>query len=99
MVGVALYKTNKWIHKPMQRSFSQTVSPWNSWLVIYIAISDYNIVSQAGSFYAIYLIESLGVGSKKDGGVVRIGFTHYNTVDEIEKVVNALKKMAQKAWL
>ena len=60
-----------------------------------VAISDYNIVSQAGSFYAIYLIESLGV--KEDGGVVRIGFTHYNTIDEIEKVVNALKQMAQKA--
>ena len=65
--------------------------------IIHVAISEYNIVSQAGSFYAIYLIQSLGVDSKKDGGVVRIGFTHYNTVDEIEKVVNALKQMAQEA--
>ena len=57
-----------------------------------IAILDYNIVSQAGSFYAIYLIESLGI--KADGGVVRIGFTHYNTIEEIEKVVQALKEIA-----
>ena len=49
-------------------------------------------MSQAGSFYAIYLIESLGV--KGDGGVVRIGFTHYNTTEEIERVIQALKKMS-----
>ena len=54
-------------------------------------------MSQAGSFYAIYLIESLGV--KGDGGVVRIGFTHYNTTEEIERVIQALKKMSLEMWL
>ena len=54
-------------------------------------------MSQAGSFYAIYLIESLGV--KGDGGVVRIGFTHYNTTEEIERVIQALKKMSLEIWL
>ena len=47
---------------------------------------------QAGSFYAIYLIESLGL--KDDGGVVRIGFAHYNTVEEIEQVAKALEELA-----
>ena len=65
---------------------------WGSFGRNQISILDYNIVSQAGSFYAIYLIESLGV--KTDGGVVRIGFTHYNTIEEIEKVVQALKEIA-----
>ena len=50
-------------------------------------------MSQAGSFYAIYLIESLGL--KEEGGVVRIGFTHYNTIEEIEKVTNALDELAR----
>ena len=50
-------------------------------------------MSQAGSFYAIYLIESLGLTS--EGGVVRIGFTHYNTVEEIEKVTSALDDLSR----
>ena len=57
------------------------------------SILEYNIVSQAGSFYAIYLIESLGL--KGEGGVVRIGFTHYNTIEEIERVVKALDELAR----
>ena len=58
-----------------------------------IYFQDYKIVSQAGSFYAIYLIESLGL--KDEGGVVRIGFTHYNTMDEIQKVTTALQELSQ----
>lgn len=50
-------------------------------------------MSQAGSFYAIYLIECLGL--KSEGGVVRIGFTHYNTTEEIERVTQALEELAR----
>lgn len=48
-----------------------------------------------GNYYAINLSERLGVES--DGGMVRIGLVHYNTLDEIETCANALKQLASSA--
>ena len=44
-----------------------------------------------GDFYAMGLIERLGLADR--GGVVRIGLTHYNTADEIDRVVDALSRI------
>jgi selenocysteine lyase/cysteine desulfurase len=46
-----------------------------------------------GDFYALGLIERLGLGER--GGVVRIGLTHYNTADEVDRVVAALAAIAE----
>jgi cysteine desulfurase family protein (TIGR01976 family) len=46
-----------------------------------------------GDFYALGLIERLGLGDR--GGVVRIGLTHYNTADEVDRVVAALAAIAE----
>jgi selenocysteine lyase/cysteine desulfurase len=46
-----------------------------------------------GDFYAMGLIERLGLGER--GGVVRIGLTHYNTADEVDRVVAALAAIAE----
>jgi cysteine desulfurase family protein (TIGR01976 family) len=48
-----------------------------------------------GDFYALGLIERLGLGDR--GGVVRIGLTHYNTADEVDRVVAALAAIAEGA--
>jgi cysteine desulfurase family protein (TIGR01976 family) len=48
-----------------------------------------------GDFYATGLIERLGLAG--DGGVVRIGLTHYNTAAEIDRVVEALARVAEGA--
>src|SRR5215210_1078459 len=47
-----------------------------------------------GDFYATGLIERLGLANT--GGVVRIGLTHYNTVEEIDAVVGALSRIADR---
>ena len=45
-----------------------------------------------GDFYATGLIERLGLASS--GGVLRIGLTHYNTADEVDRLVEALERIA-----
>jgi selenocysteine lyase/cysteine desulfurase len=42
-----------------------------------------------GHFYAIGLIESLGLVPE---GMVRVGFLHYNTADEVDRLLNSLAR-------
>jgi len=44
-----------------------------------------------GNFYALEVTTRLGV--EEHGGVVRIGLVHYNTVEEIERLVLSFSKM------
>jgi len=44
-----------------------------------------------GNYYAINLTERLGV--EKDGGFLRIGLVHYNTAEEVERFLTALRKI------
>jgi cysteine desulfurase family protein (TIGR01976 family) len=48
-----------------------------------------------GDFYATGLIERLGLADR--GGVVRIGLTHYNTRAEVDRLVDALNRIAAGA--
>ena len=41
-----------------------------------------------GNYYALNLSERLDV--EKDGGFLRIGLAHYNTVDEVDRLLAAL---------
>jgi cysteine desulfurase family protein (TIGR01976 family) len=41
-----------------------------------------------GHYYALELMERLGL--QETGGAVRIGFCHYNTADEVDRVLDAL---------
>jgi cysteine desulfurase family protein (TIGR01976 family) len=50
-----------------------------------------------GDFYATGLIERLGLADR--GGVVRIGLTHYNTATEVDRLVDALGRIATAAGL
>jgi cysteine desulfurase family protein (TIGR01976 family) len=45
-----------------------------------------------GNYYAIGLTERLDV--EKDGGFLRIGLAHYNTSEEVERFVAALREIA-----
>jgi cysteine desulfurase family protein (TIGR01976 family) len=47
-----------------------------------------NIFVWHGHFYAVTLVESLGLSDR--GGLVRIGLCHYNTMDEVDTLVRAL---------
>ena len=45
-----------------------------------------------GNYYALAVTERWGLEGK--GGMVRIGAVHYNTVDEIKRLGEALRTMA-----
>jgi cysteine desulfurase family protein (TIGR01976 family) len=57
------------------------------------ALGREGIATWDGDFYATGLIERLGLA--ESGGVVRIGLTHYNTSDEIDRVVGALARIVE----
>ena len=60
-------------------------------------LGDEGIAVWNGDFYATGLIERLGLlGS---GGVVRVGLTHYNTSAEVDRLVDALGRIAGGAAL
>jgi cysteine desulfurase family protein (TIGR01976 family) len=44
-----------------------------------------------GNYYALNLTERLGV--EQDGGFLRIGFVHYNTEEEVERVLGELRSL------
>jgi cysteine desulfurase family protein (TIGR01976 family) len=56
------------------------------------ALARQDIAVWDGDFYATGLIERLGLATS--GGVVRIGLIHYNTAEEVERVVDALARIA-----
>jgi selenocysteine lyase/cysteine desulfurase len=45
-----------------------------------------------GNYYALNLTERLEV--EKDGGFLRIGLVHYNTADEVDRLLAALREIA-----
>jgi selenocysteine lyase/cysteine desulfurase len=46
-----------------------------------------------GNYYALNLTERLGV--EDDGGMLRIGLVHYNTAEEIDRLLEALHEVAR----
>jgi len=56
------------------------------------SLAQRNVFVWDGSFYAYEVAGTLGV--RDDGGVVRIGFAHYNTVDEVDRILTALREIA-----
>ena len=46
-----------------------------------------------GNYYALNLTERLDV--EKDGGFLRIGLAHYNTMEEVERLLAALREIAR----
>ena len=46
-----------------------------------------------GDFYAVHVIERLGL--KEAGGLVRIGINHYNTAEEIDRLLAAIGEIAR----
>ena len=47
-----------------------------------------------GDYYAYELIRALGLA--ESGGMVRVGFVHYNTPSEIDRLVEALREIGAK---
>lgn len=53
-----------------------------------VQLASMGIFVSAGDFYARMLIERMGLGDK--GGVLRIGLVHYNTVGEVDRLIDGI---------
>jgi cysteine desulfurase family protein (TIGR01976 family) len=57
-------------------------------------LGERGIFTWDGNYYALNLTERLGVESQ--GGMLRIGLVHYNTMEEVERLLTALREFAAK---
>jgi cysteine desulfurase family protein (TIGR01976 family) len=56
-------------------------------------LGDRGIFTWDGNFYALNLSERLGVEQK--GGVLRVGLVHYNTAQEVDRLLAALREFCE----
>jgi len=56
------------------------------------ALGDRGFFTWDGNYYALNLTERLDV--EKDGGFLRIGLAHYNTAEEVDRFLTALREIA-----
>ena len=54
-------------------------------------LASHGIACWSGNYYALRLMERLGL--EAEGGAVRLGFAHYNTLTEIETLLSILAKV------
>lgn len=54
------------------------------------ALADKDIAAGHGHFYALRLLEHAGIKDTEDG-VLRISMSHYNTADDVQRVVDVLR--------
>ena len=57
-------------------------------------LGERGIFTWDGNYYAINLTERLGVES--DGGLLRIGLVHYNTAQEVDRLLESLRELATR---
>lgn len=56
-------------------------------------LGDRGIFTWNGNFYALNLTQRLGI--EESGGLLRIGCTHYNTIEEIQRLLHTLHEVAE----
>jgi cysteine desulfurase family protein (TIGR01976 family) len=56
-------------------------------------LGDRGIFTWNGHYYALNLTERLGI--EKSGGLLRIGLVHYNTAEEVDRLLSALREFAR----
>jgi cysteine desulfurase family protein (TIGR01976 family) len=56
-------------------------------------LGERGIFTWDGNYYAINLAERLGV--QQSGGMLRIGLAHYNTMEEVERLLSDLRSLAE----
>jgi cysteine desulfurase family protein (TIGR01976 family) len=57
-------------------------------------LGDRGIFTWDGNYYALNLAERLSVADK--GGFLRIGLVHYNTAEEVDRLLSALREFAKQ---
>ena len=51
-------------------------------------LAEWDVFAWSGHFYAVEVIARLGL--EESGGLVRVGLCHYNTADEVDRLIEAL---------
>jgi len=54
-------------------------------------LASQGIFAWDGNYYALGIMERLGLESK--GGALRLGMAHYNTINEIDRVLECLEQI------
>lgn len=62
-------------------------------LALTTKLGDRGFFTWDGNYYALNLTERLDV--EKSGGFLRIGFVHYNTVEEVDRLLGTLKEIVE----
>ena len=57
-------------------------------------LAERGIFTWDGNYYALNLTERLQV--EQEGGMLRIGLVHYNTMDEVERLLSALREFVSR---
>jgi cysteine desulfurase family protein (TIGR01976 family) len=57
--------------------------------VVAAELARHGIFVWSGDYYAVEVMRRLG---RADHGMVRVGFVHYNTIDEVDRVLDALAR-------
>jgi selenocysteine lyase/cysteine desulfurase len=60
-------------------------------LALATKLGDLGFFTWDGNYYALNLTEHLDV--EKSGGFLRIGLVHYNTVEEVDRLLHALTEI------
>jgi cysteine desulfurase family protein (TIGR01976 family) len=58
-------------------------------------LGDIGIFTWNGNFYALNLTDRLGL--EQSGGLLRIGLAHYNTAEEVDRLLSALEECSGRA--
>ena len=64
-------------------------------LALATKLGDRGFFTWDGNYYALNLTERLDV--EKSGGFLRIGLVHYNTAEEVDRLLHALKEILRSA--
>jgi len=52
-------------------------------------LADHDIAVWSGNYYAVEIMKRLGL----DDGAVRVGIVHYNTADEVGRLLESLSRL------
>jgi cysteine desulfurase family protein (TIGR01976 family) len=64
-------------------------------LALATKLGDLGFFTWDGNYYALNLTEHLDV--EKSGGFLRIGLVHYNTIEEVDRLLEALRQIVEEA--
>jgi cysteine desulfurase family protein (TIGR01976 family) len=67
--------------------------PGHTPLELAAKLGDRGFFTWDGNYYALNLTEHLDV--EKSGGFLRIGLVHYNTIDEVDRLLTALREIVE----